>query len=120
MALKNLTNLWLSPNRTIRVSRAPAGYSTCTVEFDDQGELWDPRHSNPLLPTLGGVTAGAEEGTPSSSKTEVIVITFIHVGCTMRLPRTRTSSTSRSDSQESRSGTRFRRRDWRDAAIDYR
>ena len=80
MAIKNLTNLWLSPNQYYRGQlRKAAGYSICAVEFDDQGELWDPEQLESTLSHIrDACTAGAEEGSGPSSKTEVIVITFIH------------------------------------------
>src|SRR5436190_5360439 len=80
MALKNLTSLWLSPNQYYQGQPGKfAGYSTCTVEFDDQGELWDPQQLESALTHIRNVcTAGSEGSTSPSSKTEVIVITFIH------------------------------------------
>jgi len=76
MPFENLTNVWLSPNRYYRGQlRKSTGYSVCTVEFDDQGEFWDPEQ---LESTISHIRDACEEGAGYSSKTEVIVITFIH------------------------------------------
>jgi hypothetical protein len=43
MIFQKLISHWLIPNRFYGGElRQKAGYSLCKVEFDDQGELWDP------------------------------------------------------------------------------
>ena len=96
MALRNLTNLWLSPNRDHQGPlRKSAGYSVCTIEFDDQGEFWDPEQLESTISHIrDACNAAVEEGTGPSSKTEVIVITFIHGWMHNATPEEPTSSTS--------------------------
>src|SRR5262245_31738769 len=80
MALTNLNDLWLSPNRYYQGElRKFAGYSVCTVEFDDQGEFWDSQQLESAIAHIRDVCDGAAEGSYGpSGKTEIIVITFIH------------------------------------------
>src|SRR5262245_19904623 len=55
------------------------GYSLCAIEFDDQGELWDPQQ---LEDTLAHIQKMCEDSQDRSKDHEgvgeVIVITFIH------------------------------------------
>ena len=80
MALKNLTNLWLSPNRYVSGSAEQVrGLQHLHSRVRRSRRVVGPQAARSALTHIReACTAGAEGGTPSSSKTEVIVITFIH------------------------------------------
>jgi hypothetical protein len=54
------------------------GYSLCTIEFDDQGELWDPGQLDNALKCIKKVCGDSQGGNCSKGCGEVIVITFAH------------------------------------------
>src|ERR1700747_2027477 len=72
---------WLIPNQYYQnqlSSYEPEGYSLCIIEFDDQGELWDPSQLDATLRHVQRICGGSQAGDLSKGSGEVIVITFVH------------------------------------------
>ncbi len=82
MRFQSLFSRWLLPNRFYGPTlRKEAGYSICAIEFDDQGELWDPRQLDETIAHIQYECKHSQGGNASkeSDKSgEVIVITFTH------------------------------------------
>jgi hypothetical protein len=80
MGFSSLLSRWLFPNKYYEGKLVEGqGYSLCTIEFDDQGELWDPQQ---LEDTIAHIQKECKYSKGGSKKYddvgEVIVITFIH------------------------------------------
>ncbi len=78
--MENLLSRWLIPNRFYGDdSRKDA--RICVIEFDDQGELWDPKQLDETIARIQYVcqiSDGGSNSKESGKPGEVIVITFTH------------------------------------------
>lgn len=80
MPLQMLSSYFISPNvyYNAKLNRG-AGYSICTIEFDDQGELWDPEQLEGTIAYIKKACQDSQGGDKESGSVgEVIVISFIH------------------------------------------
>jgi len=80
MGLSRLLSRWLLRNEPYKVGLVEGqGYSLCAIEFDDQGELWDPKQLEDTIAHIQEKCKYSKGGSKENGDLgEVIVITFIH------------------------------------------
>src|SRR5262249_7910664 len=82
MRFQSLLSRLLLPNQPYKPNlHEYKGYSLCTIEFDDQGEFWDPNQLDKTIEHIQEKCNHRKDGSASkeSDKSgEVIVITFAH------------------------------------------
>ncbi|HKQ74379.1 MAG TPA: hypothetical protein VJ810_11865 [Blastocatellia bacterium] len=82
MGFQSLLSRWLVPNRFYGGNVCKGeGFSICAIEFDDQGELWDPQQLEDTIAHIHYECQKSEGGSVSKDQGkagEVIVITFTH------------------------------------------
>jgi hypothetical protein len=80
MATSNFLARWITPNRYYGTKLGEEdGYSLCTIEFDDQGELWEPQQRTEVLKLIQKKCKyGHQNASAMNDDEEIIVITFLH------------------------------------------
>lgn len=80
MGISNVLSRWLIKNERKSTPHPikGEGFSVHAIEFDDQGELWDPQQLDNTLKHIRWHCKKSDGGSANKENTEVIVITFIH------------------------------------------